>query len=274
MMIRTTRLSAILVSAAVVAAVLAGCTPATDTKPTPTPRPSSASPTPQATTPQADPTAKFNTVGQAADGGTFQPLVLPERIPYGKLDTPFDSQWLRIGNPNMGDDITITLGNKSSTVTPTVMTAVDSITENLPAGAERDMVVGWTGATPGSPAAAPDQYVVQRVTMRVRQIAQNGQGDISTFNIFQSMRFLNLAGEDLLSYPGDGQYGCSADATPFAKHGYATNDTVQLCFYVAASPATFNRSAWVGSIIIQGSPALGQNALVVTDKRPAKDMGE
>lgn len=272
MMNRTTRLAALLAGGAITVAVLAGCTPPEDTKPTP--KPTSASPTPAATTPPNDTSASFDTVGQAANGGAFEPLVLPERIPYGTLSAPFDSQWLRIGNPNIGDSIIITLGNESSAVTPTVMTVVDGITENLPAGAERDTVVGWSGAEPGSPAAAPEQYVVQRVTMRVREVAQNGEGDISTFDIFQSMRFVNMAGEDLIAYPGDGQFGCSADSTPFAEHGYETNDTVQLCFYVSATPATFNRADWVGSIIIVGSADLGQNALIVSDKRPQVDRGE
>lgn len=270
---RTKRLSMALASGLVMAAVLAGCTPP-EAKPTPTPTTTSASPTPDATVPEDEQDASFDTVGQAANGGSFAPLVLPERIPYGNLGGAFDSQWLRIGNPNVGDEIIITLGNGSSEVLPTVVTVVDEITENLPEGPERDTVVGWSGAVPGSPVATPDQYAVQRVTMRVRQVAQTGTGDISTFDIFQSIRFLNMAGEDVLAYPGDGGYGCSADSTPFAEHGYETNDTVQLCFYVSANPATFNRGNWLASIIIVGSESLGQNALVVTDKRPDVDLGE
>lgn len=260
------------------AALLTSCfAPTPDRTDTPAPTVTAA---PRPTPAPGKTEAPFDPVGTAA--GDFSPLILPSDIPHGLLTGPIDPEWLQPDQPEMGEMYTVTLANHSSPeVFPSVAVSIDSISENLPAGPERDLVVAWTGAEPGAPAAAPEVYAIQRVVLRIREFARSGTGDITAFEPLQSVRFLNFAGETVEPYPGDGQFGCTADATPFAEYGLESNATVQLCVYVAASPSTFNRSEWVTSIITDSRPdaaagawGTGSNTLVVTDKRPERPDGE
>ena len=259
---------------AMTATALAACGPAAEPRPTPTVTVTSGShPDP------AKPADMFEPSGEAAGPG-FAPLAVPSGIPHGELDGPIASQWIDATNKHLGETIVTTLGNDSaSTILPVVAISIDSITEPIPAGPIRDHVIQQAGADPASPAASTDKWVVQKLTLRIRQIAQYGTGNIADWKLPPSLKFQTTAGY-VNAYAGEDDT-CHADDTPFAAHGWATNQTTQQCYYLSADTSTIDRSAWVMAVTVRGYPDANisyrgqeQSTQIVTDKRPARSDGE
>jgi hypothetical protein len=257
---------------AVTSIVLAACSPS----PKPTPSPTA----PVTSQPfQAAPTDTFDPVGTTAAPG-YEPLTVPAGIPHGNLTGPIGAHWIDASNKHLGETIITTLSNDSEpTILPVVAISIDSISEPLPAGPERDRIVEQSGADPASSSATADKWVVQRLTVRIREIARYGTGNIRNWALSPSLRFQTTAGY-VNAYPGATD-SCHADVEPFKEHGWATGQTTQQCYYLSADPTIVDRSVWVMSITVRGFPAakatyrgLEQPIQIVTDKRPVEERGE
>lgn len=232
-MTRRTRTMTVLMAAALVS-VLTACGPI---EPSPTPTPTATSVIGEQV--QDDP---FDAVGQAADGGTFEPLVVPDGMPHGAGVT-VDADWLtRTGDvPALGQTISVTLPRTDSPSTPTVLLSIDDVTEPID-GDERAWVLENEGVSANS------DLVVQQVTLRIREVANDG--DSSGWDLTGALNPLNNAGDTMsLRAYEESPYGCHGDGLPFAEHGLLTNDTVQACLYVIGSVVS-NPDVWLNSIQI------------------------
>ncbi len=231
------------------------------------PRPTTAHTTPTDPGTGTD-TDTFRT-GQAADGGTFEPLTLPEGMPYGDGITPEDSFLDGSGLLKPGQDAAIYSGqwSKMSSYRSTFLFALDSTTTPL-TGAEYDTAYTALGlAQGGTPHGSP----IQKFTYRAREVASiPGEDDASTFDLIGTMTGLDLAGNtNFIMISSNGPLGCVGDPTPFDEHGWATGDTVQGCGYAVTLPGTDN-TAWFYGIRMNGHLNDGAEAprMFTTDVRP------
>lgn len=167
--------------------------------------------------------AAVDRVGQPANGGHFEPLSIPEGvtagvgadIPEGELTQP----GVDLGE---GDLVIANLFQADASANPFVMLKVDEFTDPL---------VDDARATAFQTAGATDDgaRVVQKVTLRIRQIA--GSGNMDAWNFARSVVPVNLHFESM-TYIGISGDDCGDPTNPLAGHDTATNDTVQVCFYV------------------------------------------
>jgi hypothetical protein len=99
---------------------------------------------------------------------------------------------------------------------------------------------------------------VQTVTVRVREVA-NVNGDTGAWNLTSALNAVNNAGDSMpLRAYEESPYSCRGEGLPFAEHGLATNDTVQVCMYALGSIA-FNTSVWLNGVqvlgVVDGQPS-------------------
>lgn len=167
--------------------------------------------------------------GQAAEGGTFEPLAIPAGITSGiGMDIPEDQMTQPGSDLGVGDLIITNLYQSDAAANPYVLLTVDEISDPLTDAARADAFSG---------AGMPDDGSrnVQRVTLRLRQIA--GSGDMANWNLIRSVAPINLSLESMtvIDIPSA---ACGSTKTPLAGHDGTTNDTVQSCFYAFGSVNT------------------------------------
>jgi len=190
----------------------------------------------------------FDRAGQAAGTG-FEPLTVPPGVPHGELDGLGD--WLTVtgANPAEGDtSVVYTPAPYLDVIAePVILTAVDAVSVPV-SGAERNWVLSQLGVP------ASTNTVVQRVTIRVREIARSGGSDedVAGWSFPAAFTPINNAGDTMTwVLDDDGRFGCAGTATPLASHPMTTNDTVQVCAY-AVGDVTANASMWVNGIRVNG----------------------
>lgn len=199
--------------------------------------------------PTAAPTATMNPgtqvtpvdrEGQAADGGDHDPLRIPDGIAGGIGGAVPVEQLTQPGTPlSAGDLVIANLYQSDATADPYVLLMVDEFTEPL-TGEARAAAFQQAGMI------AEDARVVQRVTLRVRQIA--GSGDMTRWNLAASVVPVNLKLEPMtaIDIPAD---GCGPVKAPLSGHDGATNDTVQVCLYVFGAVNT--PGSPIGSMLVK-----------------------
>lgn len=249
-MTRTPRtLTAVLLAAAALA--VTACTG----DPTPEPStPPAVDPTTPTTEPDTDHTDDADDafrVGQAADGGTFEPLTLPDGFTPGDGVIPDDSFLDGSGPVAPGTPLTVFSGywSTESMYRSTFLFSLDSTTEPL-TGADYDaaydaLALGQGGTPHGAP--------IQQFTYRAREIAADpGPHDASTFDLVGMMTGFDFLGNTNFLMVSDAfPLGCVGDRTPFEEHGWETGDTVQGCGYAVALPPA-DEHAWFYGIRMNG----------------------
>lgn len=189
-----------------------------------------ASPAPRATfADRSENIVAVDRVGQAADGGVFDPLTIPAGLTSGVgADIPEDQLTQPGADLGVGDLIITNLYQSDASANPYVLLVVDGVTEPLK-DSERSSAFASTGV--------PDDgvRVVQKVTLRLRQIA--GSGDMAGWYLAKSVMPLNLQLESM-TVLDISNATCGAAKTPLAGHDGTTNDTVQACFFVFGSVNT------------------------------------
>ena len=158
-----------------------------------------------------------------ATGGTagdYDPLSVPAGVTSGiGADIP-DSELTQPGTPLIPGDVVVAyLHQADATANPYVLLTVDEITDPL-SGAERGAAYAAAGG------ADDGSQVVQRVTVRVRQIA--GGADTATWNLSRSVYPVNLKLETMTVVPADGR-DCASPTAPLGAGD--TADTIRSCFY-------------------------------------------
>lgn len=224
------------------ALTLTGCTTPQPPAPAPTPTIEQPTPTPTDSTDNggtADPDGESvdPRIGQPANDGTFEPLQIPDGLPYGDdavyTDEDLDNGMLTPGQPGI---IYAPNASTSSDYKPTVLFSLDHISQPL-TGADYDTVYDTFGlgnglATHGAP--------IQTVTYRIREIATGG-GDPTTFDIAAIFQALTFAGDNSKFLVSESPVvDCTGLRNPLVEHGWATGDTVQGCGFVI-TPATANQ---------------------------------
>lgn len=212
-------------------------------------------------------------VGQPADGGSFDPLVIPDAMAYGD-ELVLDDSWLTgNGMPEVGEwGVAYTPNpSTSSDYKPTFLFSIDEVTEPLTGGAY-DTVYEALGAHNG---LAPHGNPIQKITYRIREVGTNG-GDRATFDINAVLRALTLTGDDsYLAIFEDPVLGCAGERNPFLDHGWETADTVQGCGYVITPVTAREQSAAFYGLQTLGKLADGETdqfTIYRTDKLP-EDTG-
>lgn len=152
--------------------------------------------------------------------GDYDPLRVPGGVTSGiGADIP-DSELTQPGTALVpGDIIVAYLHQAEATANPYVLLTVDEITDPL-SGAEREAAYATAGATDDG------TQVVQRVTIRVRQIA--GGADTAAWNLARSVYPVNLKLETMTVVPTGGP-DCASPSAPLGAGD--TADTVRSCFY-------------------------------------------
>lgn len=216
----TATLTAVIVGALIVWAAVAGGSSDAD-QPTPVPT--------ATLNDRGDGATPVDPLGQAADGGLFDPLAIPAGITSGiGADIP-DAQLTQPGAElRPGDLIIANLFQSAANANPFVLMVVDTITDPL-AGEERAVAFDASGVSDDG------IRVVQKVTLRIRQIA--GSGDMSAWHLMKSVQPVNLKLEPMTVIDAPAE-GCGTAKTSLAGHDGATNDTVQACFYAFGSVNT------------------------------------
>ncbi|MBN9214129.1 MAG: hypothetical protein J0J04_04810 [Microbacterium sp.] len=167
--------------------------------------------------------------GQAADGGDFETLVVPDGVDSGiGLDLPADQLTQPGADLGAGSLVIANLFQSDANANPYVMLVVDEFSDPL-AGADREKAFAEAGVSDDG------ARIVQKVTLRIRQIA--GTGKLDDWNLARSIVPVNLKMETMtvIDIPSA---ACGNAKTPLAGHEGSTNDTVQTCFYVFGSVNT------------------------------------
>lgn len=190
-------------------------------------------------------------VGQPADDGTFEPLALPDGIPYGDGAIPDDSFLDGSGllKPGTAQPIYSGYWAAATTYRSTFLFVLDSATEPL-AGDDYEKAYAALGlGEGGTPHGAP----IQQFTYRVREVAATpGQDDASTFDLAGMMTgFDYLGNTNFIMISETTPLGCVGDPTPFEEHGWETGDTVQGCGYAVTLPGA-DTSAWFYGLRLNG----------------------
>lgn len=266
---RLTRLTALGIG--LITLALTGC--GEDT-PAPTPTATINAPTPTSTPPTTDggtegmTDAEFR-IGQPADGGSFEPLVIPDHLPYGTETTLTDEQLTDNGMPTPGQVGVIYTPNPSTTsdYKPTFLFTIDTISEPL-TGPDYQAIYDTFGLGNGLAAhGAP----IQKLTYRIREIATAG-GNVTTFDILSVMQGLTFAGEASKFLVSETPLlDCAGDRNPFLEHGWATADTVQGCGFVITPASAAQTESWFYGLQARGKLADGttdQFTVFQTDKFP------
>lgn len=182
-------------------------------------------PAPTATAAPIDPSVPaVDKIGQAAGGGSFDPLAVPSGISTGAgVDIP-DSQLTGPDADLVAATGTIALVEAQQVdtmVSPIILAVVDDVSAPL-TDAARDAAFAEAGQEQW------DGRIVQKVTMRIRHIA--GDAAAENWDIYRSVLPVNGALEGMVVAPASGP-DCTDSRTPFTEHGLTTDDTVQVCFY-------------------------------------------
>lgn len=219
--------------------LLTACTPGTAPSARKTPKPT----TTAVATPQTDDGAKgFDPVGQAANGGDFEPLTIPEGMDHGDdVDVDISLIGRTDGVPSdhvndMGHSFTVAVPDKSNGGGGALMlVSIDKVTKPI-SGAEYESVL--------NAAAMPVNMdiVVQKLTYRVREVGtirtKTGSHTTELFDIQNAFTVEDiLKNQFIFWHMPDSSFGCVSTPYPFKEHGWGTNDTLQQCTYMIASPA-------------------------------------
>lgn len=212
-------------------------------------------------------------VGQPADKGSFDPLVIPEGMAYGD-DLVLEESWLTgNGMPEVGEwGVAYTPNaSTSSDYRPTFLFSVDEVTEPF-TGSDYDAVYKALGASNG---LASHGAPIQQITYRIREVGTNG-GDRATFDLRAVLRALTLTGEEShFSTFEEPVLGCAGERNPFLDHGWETADTVQGCGYVITPVTAREQSAAFYGLQTLGKLADGETdqfTIYRSDKLP-EDTG-
>lgn len=249
-------------------ALLTACTPPkAETSPTPTA--TIAPPGPERTTTPLD-TAAFR-IGQAANGGSFTPLRIPDGVSFGTSATPRDSELDGTGLLHVGDNPVIVYSgawSKTNTGDSAFMLTIDAVSEPL-TGPGYDAVYAWTGLVNGG---TPQGANIQMITYRVREIASTPDAAGEPFDLYAALTGLDMTGAESFLLPADGApLGCQTTNRPFANHGWATGDTVQGCMFSISAPPHTN--AMFYGIRTEGRMSDGttvKQRMFVSDKIPTQ----
>lgn len=185
-------------------------------------------PAPTLSAADRDESAALDRTGQAA-GDDFEPLAIPDGIPSGTgVEIP-EHQLTQPGTDlSVGDLVIANLFQSEAYANPYVLLMVDEFSAPLEGDARTAAF-----AEAGMP-DAPDQ-MVQKVTLRLRQIA--GTGEMANWRLPGSIIPVNLKFESL-AVTDIPSARCGQAMTPLAGHDASTNDTVQVCFYAFGSVNT------------------------------------
>lgn len=220
---------------ALLAVALTGCTPP-DPGPSPSPTATIADPKPGTgePAPPAD-TAAFR-AGQAANGGTFAPLRIPDGVPFGNDLTPRAVDLNGTGLRHVGDDPVIIWSgpwSRTNTSRSEFLFTIDAVTDPL-TGPDYEAVYAWSGLAAGG---TPHGANIQMITYRVREISATRDDGGERFDLYAVLTGLDVTGANTFLLPADGApLGCQSTPSPFADHGWATGDTVQGCMFSVTAP--------------------------------------
>lgn len=193
--------------------------------------------------------------------GDYDPLELPPGYNGGAI--PFEL--LTTGEESLTPSDVAVLGPDTleQGPRPYVIVAVDEITAALE-GDERDAALKLSPEAPN-----PDR-TVQRVEMRVRAVA--GQGDLKAWDLRQSIYPMNGVLEAMRVAPAPGEE-CVGPGAPFAGIDDVFNTTVKTCMYVYGTHEYPQDP--IASIHLETQNGDGRTVLFVgSDKVPNPEFAE